>query len=1107
MAKDLKLNIRIYEKIVGLIVFIIALYVYISTMEPTASFWDCGEFIATSYKLQVGHPPGAPFYNLLGKFFSLFAPDKSLVAKYVNSISAISSALTILLLFFTITFFIKRLIFNDKEQKNENIPLHSAIAILGSGFVGSLALTFSDTFWFNAVEAEVYAPSTFLTALTFWLAIKWYEKYDINENYSWRYIILISLIIGISIGVHLLSLLTIPAIAFIIYFKFCENLDYKNILKALILSAFFLLFIMYGIIQGFFKLSGKFELFFVNSLPSFLGNITIPFFTGLFVHVFLVILFFVLALNSANRQDFSNKSIFYYVSFIFLTGATFLVSNMFFSIFLSFLIVLFIKSYKKFYPYFKIVIWSLGMILIGYSTIAVILIRSNANTPLDENNPEDVFSLISYLNREQYGDRPLLYGNTFVSPLDEKEPYKKSEPIYVKDTNLKKYKLIGYKYKHNYAAGFNMIFPRMWSQERNHISAYKSWTNFKGKPINYVNENSEVITIYKPTFFENLKFFLNYQLGWMYFRYFMWNFSGRQNDIQGHGNVMYGNWITGIPFIDNLRLGDQNLLPDYLKNNKGRNKYYMLPFIFGILGLIYHYQKNKKDFITLALFFLMTGVAIIVYLNQTPYQPRERDYSYTGSFYAFCIWISIGAFYLSDLLMKYIKDKSEYLKALAVIFCILISFFSVPFIMAKENWDDHDRSNRYTARDLAYNYLNSCDKNAILFTNGDNDTFPLWYAQEVEGIRTDVRVVNLSLLNTDWYMEQMKWKVYKSDPLPISFTYDEIAGERRTFVPIIEKIKEPIELQDVIKMVKSDKVADKIPIVTGEMINVIKTKNFKLKVDSLTVLNNNIIDKKHAKFIEKELVWSVNKRYLTKSELGILDIVLNTNWKRPIYFAITTGDVYVGLDKFFRVDGLAYKLTPVNANKVSKDQQTGWIDTEVLYNKLMKKFKWGNMDKEDVYLDENNLRMISNIRNLFARLALALLDEGKKDSAIKVLDKCLKITPEKNVPYNLFVLGIIDAYFKAGEIKKGREVLTKLIKNTEQELNYCLGIDESKALTLKSEARRALTVYSELIRISRVYSQNDILKNLEENYKIFIEKFFKLFPQDLQPANDIEEEE
>ncbi|HIE16368.1 MAG TPA: DUF2723 domain-containing protein, partial [Bacteroidales bacterium] len=707
----MKKSFRFYNNILGWIIFAIAAYTYLSTIEPTASYWDCGEFLATSYKLEVGHPPGAPFFMLMARFVSLFASTPQQVPILVNSMSALASAFTILFLFWTITHLGKKII----QRRKEDLTTGNIVAIFSAGIVGALAYTFSDSFWFSAVEAEVYASSSLFTALVFWAILKWENV--ANEPYANRWIILIAYLIGLSIGVHLLSLLVVIPIVFVYYFK-----KYEVNKKGIIITSFIALFIlgatMWGIIPGIIVIASWFELIFVNGFG-------LPYNTGVYFYLVLLTVLIIWGLRYTLKKQ---KELWHTVILIFT------------------------------------------MILIGYSTFIVVVIRSNANPPLDENNPDNVFSLLAYLNREQYGDRPLFYGQCYNAPLVK---YEKGSPYYTQENG--KYKITGYKDIPVYDERFMSLFPRMWSPQAPHVREYKKWANIEGIPITLPDGSGGTKTVYKPTFGENLAFFFKYQVGFMYLRYFMWNFSGRQNDIQGHGSILRGNWISGIPFIDEPRLGPQDNLPRSLKDNKARNVYYMLPLLLGLIGLFFHSKNHSSDFTVIMLLFLMTGLAIVVYLNQYPLQPRERDYAFVGSFYAFAIWIGLGVLAIYKWLVTK-KDSTVIAGAIGV-----VTLFAVPVNMGVQNWDDHDRSNRYTARDFAENYLQSCAPNSIIFTNGDNDTFPLWYAQEVEGVRTDVRVVNLSLFNTDWYIDQMKRKAYDSQPIPNSFTHDQYVQGTRDY--------------------------------------------------------------------------------------------------------------------------------------------------------------------------------------------------------------------------------------------------------------------------------------------------------------------------------------
>ncbi len=986
----------------------------------------------------------------------------------VNAMSGIFSALTVLLLFWTITYFAKKMLVKDGEM-----TLGQLIAIIGSGLVGSLAFTFSDTFWFSAVEGEVYASSSLFTALVFWLIAKWDAVAD--EKFSNRWIVLIAFVMGLSIGVHLLNLLAIPAIVFLVYFRKFKTTK-KGILYSSLISVIALVAIMYGIVQGIFKVASWFELLFVNGM-------SLPFNSGLLFFVFLLVVLIFLGIYVTTREVSNIFRSTVITLLLFFTGIPLMIDSvLFWIIFLPgvWAAIYYIKSLK---PVLNTLVLCVAMIILGYSTFAIVLIRSNANPPLDENNPENVFSLISYLNREQYGDRPLFYGQTFVTPLDSKERYITGDPVYIQKDG--KYLEIDHKQKPNYDSQFCMLFPRMHSSDPNHVSAYKTWSNFKGTPVNSVTEDGTVQKIYKPTFVENIKFFVKYQIGFMYFRYFMWNFAGRQNDIQGHGSIINGNWISGISALDEARLGPQDNLPEALGNNKAKNAYFFLPLILGLIGMYFHYLKDSKGFVIVALMFFFTGLAIVIYLNQTPYQPRERDYAYVGSFYAFTIWIGLGVAALYQLL-------SKRMPAVLTAGAITVVCLSVPAVMANENWDDHDRSNCYSARDFAKNYLESCEPNAILFTNGDNDTFPLWYAQEVEGVRTDVRVVNLSLLNTDWYIEQMKWKAYKSEPLPISFTYDQIAGERRVYVPVQDQIKNAVDIGKIIEFVKSDQRQAKLQVSQTEWMNYVPSKQFSFKVDTIKVLQNKTIKPSMASQMVSSIDWTITKNYLYKSELTILDLLANNKWDRPINFAITVGgDSYMNLDDYFRLDGLAYRLTPVKAN--NKDGQTGWIDTDILYNNLMNKFVWGGINRKDVYLNENNLRMTMNFRNNFARLASALIDEGKRDSAVKVLDRCMEIMPAETVPYNVFVLGVAEAYYRAGEMAKATAIMEKMKKMTEGELDYYLSLDKEYTDMVENETKRAMSIMQELQRLTKTYKQDEMSKKIEDKFKIYYEKFVTLF--------------
>jgi hypothetical protein len=1015
-----------YKKIntlTGWAVFLVAAFVYLSTIEPTASFWDCGEYISTAFKLEVGHPPGAPLFNLIGRFFTLFS-DEHGAAQMINAMNGICSAFTILFLFWTITAFAKKIALKSGELDSTKI-----LTIIGSGIVGSLAYTFSDSFWFSAVEGEVYAMSSFFTAIVFWAILKWEEVAD--EPHSLRWIILIAFLMGLSIGVHLLNLLAIPAIVFVYYFK-RYKITRNGFILASIISVLTLGIVQAGIIPGIVSWAAKFELFFVNSLG-------LPFNSG-------TIFYFILVLSAS------------------IWGLWY--------------------TTKKNKAALNTGILAITMLLIGYSSFFTLVIRSQANTPMDENNPENAINLLSYLNREQYGDWPILYGQYYNAPLDPAQPYKDGNPTYTKDAKAGKYVITQDKKNSipNYDKRFCTLFPRMHSDQRNHVTGYRDWADIQGTPITITDQNGESKTIMKPTFGENLTFFFRYQIGHMYARYFMWNFVGRQNDIQGHGGVLKGNWLSGIAPIDAARLGPQENLPSSMTTNKGYNRFYFLPLILGLIGLFFHFKRDKLDGFIVFLLFVLTGVAIIVYLNNTPYQPRERDYGYVGSFYAFAIWIGLGVYAIADLLSKKVAAN------IATVIAIIIGLFSAPVLMAKEGWDDHDRSDRYTARDFAANYLNSCAPNAILFTNGDNDTFPLWYAQEVEGIRTDVRVVNLSLSNTDWYIEQMRRKAYDSDPIPLTLKEEQYRQGTRDYVPvyynpnIIKDSTAYVNIKLLMDFVASEEPQAKIQTQGGMELSYLPTDKIKIPVDSATVVNNGTVPKGMESQVLKAMPWKINKQYIMKNDLMIMDIIATNNWKRPIYFAVTVGDdAYMNLEPYFQLEGLAYRLVPMRMQ--TNDGQTGKANTDIMYNNMMNKFKWGGMSTDGVYMDENNLRMTMNLRNNFARLAEALLAEGKTEQAKKAIALCMKEMPRKNIPYNYFMLPIAEVYYKLGMSNEANQLLKDIANIYEEDLKYYFRFKGKLADNIDPDKQQAMAVMQRIGQVARMNKQEILAKDLDERFK------------------------
>ena len=1015
-------NFRFYNNLLGWITFLIAAIVYLLTIEPTTSFWDCGEFIATAYKLEVGHPPGAPFFMILGRIFTLFANDSANVAKMVNVLSALASAFSILFLFWTITHFARKMVI-----KNENFTIGNILTIIGSGLVGALAYTFSDTFWFSAVEAEVYATSSLFTALVFWAILKWEDESE--KKYSNRWIILIAYLMGLSIGVHLLNLLAIPAIVFVYYFK-KYKVTRKGVFYVLLISGILLGSIMYIIIPGVIKIASWFDLLFVNGFG-------LPYNSGVIFYAVLLISFITWGLKYTMQKG---------------------------------KVVL------------NTIILGFTVILIGYSSFAMVVIRASANPPMDQNNPDNVFDLLSYINREQYGDRPLLYGQSFDAPMISN---KRTKPVYVKKDG--EYIIADHKIEVDFDPRFTSFFPRMYSSDQRHVNEYKKWVDLSGKEITITNNQRQQEKRVKPSLADNITFFVKYQIGHMYFRYFMWNFSGRQNDIQGHGNVLKGNWISGIPFIDDARLGNQDEVPDHLKNNPGRNKYYMLPFILGLLGLVYHYKKSKKDFVVVSMLFILTGIAIVVYLNQYPIQPRERDYAFAGSFYAFAIWIGLGVTMLSDLVSRKVNRQTS------AIIVTTITLVLVPGVMATENWDDHDRSGRYTARDLAYNYLNSCKENAILFSNGDNDTFPLWYAQEVEGIRTDIKVCNLSYLRAAWYIEQMSRKSYEAEAMPFSLTHNKIHKGNRDVLPLINRVENAVDVKDVINFIASDDPKTKInsPFVANEKINYIPTKNFKLKINKEDILNRGIVDKKYADRIVDQMEWSFGQSYLYKDGLMLLDLLATNNWERPIYWAMTvTSTKYFNLQKYFKMDGLTYQLVPFEVKE--SRSLNGEVDSDLLYDNIMNKFRWGGIEENDIYFDENNIRMFSNLRSSFGQLAEKLIDENKTDSALLVLDRCMELFPDHKIPFNNTILSVISAYYHAGAEEKADNIVEFLTNKMYLELDYYFSLDAKYTKSrrdITNEKQFDLFILQELYRITSQFSQTDISKRLEEKFMQYMQMY------------------
>ena len=1067
---------RLINNVLGWIVFAIASAVYLMTIEPTASFWDCGEFIASAYKLEVGHPPGAPFFMLTANLFTQLASDPSGVAKMVNCMSALFSGLTILFLFWTITHLARKVIVGGGEAPS----FGQTLTIMGSGLVGALAFTFSDTFWFSAVEGEVYAYSSLFTAVVFWLILKWEEVAD--QPHADRWIVLIAYLMGLSIGVHLLNLLCIPAMVLVYYYKKCANPTMKGTIAALLVSFVIIVLMMYGVVQGLVEVCGYFELFFVNVLG-------MPYNSGVLAYVLVVAGVLIWSIWETMRDEIhpTRMKVAFILSVV-LIGVPFIGSGYVIAILLTAALALYLFRSKSLnIKMLNTVLVSLLVVVVGYSSYALTLIRATADTPMNQNAPSDIFTLRTYLAREQYGQPPLLYGQTYVSEVQRENEggncvpvTKQGEPtwsrVIKKDPKEKdRYYISRYNQEYQYVDELNMLFPRMYSSDPRHIEAYKEWAQVKGEPVRY-NYCGETKTAMKPTFGENLRFFFSYQVNFMYWRYFMWNFSGRQNDIQGNGEVLNGNWITGIPFIDTVLVGPQDNMPDDIANNKGHNVYYMLPLLLGILGLLFQAYSGDKGiqsfWVTFFLFF-MTGLAIVLYLNQAPYQPRERDYAYAGSFYAFCIWIGFGVAALAKGLERFGKLNPVIAGSVATLLCLF-----VPIQMAGQNWDDHDRSGRYVCRDFGANYLESCEPNAVLFTNGDNDTFPLWYAQEVEGIRTDVRVCNTSYLQTDWYIDQMKKQAYESAPLPITWTRDQYIQGTRDAAYIIPLTKDSIDLDTALKFVRSDDPKfKKIPGISQEL-DYIPSDKLYYRVDS--VAGAKALGGHTAGMVDKMMIDLTGKNALGKQELTILDMLQTNNFERPMYYAMTVNpDQFINLNGYFEQTGMAYGIVPKHAGMQP--------NTEKMFDNVMNKFKWGGVDKPGIYIDENTMRMCKSYRQfVFNKLAEALLKEGKNEKALQVLDKCMEVLPPENVPLDYTGLSTGECYYVLGQKEKAEQIFTAIADNAMRNINWFFRLNAVQLASVTAELEHNLAVMNQVLIVNKHYNPEFNKKYQEEfdNYRM-----------------------
>ena len=1094
---------KLVDNVLGWITFLVAAFVYCSTIEPTASFWDCPEFITTGYKLEVGHPPGAPFFMLTANLFSHFASDPSQVAKMVNTMSALLSATTILFLFWSITHLTRRLIMKDWSC----LTTPKLIAIEASGLVGALIYTFSDTFWFSAVEGEVYAYSSAFTAIVFWLILKWEDKAD--EAHSDRWLVLIAYMTGLSIGVHLLNLLCIPAIVLVYCYRRFPNIELKGSLIALIVSFVIVAAVLYGVVPGIITVGGWFELFFVNTLGC-------PFNTGEVVYIFLLVSTVIWAIYETYTDRSLKRQNLAFVLSVGMLGIPFygfgwsaVVIGVVVLVALWFVLGYRKRVEKKLVPVItarvkNTALLCMLMLMIGYSSYAVIVIRSTANPPMDQNSPEDIFTLGSYLSRDQYGDRPLAYGQAYTSQVafdvqgNMCIPKRtKGAPVYQRKEKASKeekdsYFVVTTKDKMVYAQ--NMVFPRMYSSD--HAQAYESWLGgVTGTEVPY-DRCGESVMVKMPSQWDNIRFFLSYQCNFMYWRYFMWNFCGRQNDIQGNGEAEHGNWITGISFIDNLMYGDQSKLPDDLKNNKGHNVFYGLPLLLGLIGLFWQAWRGRRgirQFWVVFFLFFMTGLAIVIYLNQTPMQPRERDYAYAGSFYAFAIWCGMGVAALYDIIARKMKGVNPTaIAAVVALLCVL-----VPIQMASQTWDDHDRSGRYTCRDFGQNYLMTLqDKgNPIIFTNGDNDTFPLWYNQETEGVRTDARVCNLSYVNTDWYIDQMKRPAYNSPSLPITWPRLDFCSGTNEYVRVQPELKEqvlefykenpeeakqqfgddPFEVRNVMKYWVRSKNAD---------MHVIPTDTLYLDIDKEAVKRSGMMMASDT--IPDRMVISLKgKSALYKGELMMLEIVSQANWTRPVYVATTVGsDNYLNLGDNFVREGLANRITPFTTNAPGAKN----FDTEKTYNNVMNRYKWGGLEQKGLYIDETVMRMCYTHRHLMADLALQLIAEGKTDKALNVLRKSEKVLPSYNVP-NTYLSGAADlakAYALLGKKNDAQRIIDQVWKDSKQYAQWYVGLEGNLFTMSQNDVLKYIYIMQATADVEGLISSKKAEKMLSDINAIYV---------------------
>ena len=1020
-------NFKKWNIILGWIVFAIALITYSLTLEPTVSAWDCGEYISTSVKLEVGHPPGAPLFQMLGAFFAMFTSNVNEIAKMVNFMSALASAFTILCMFWTLTNLTKKL-----ALKRGNISEGKYIAILGSSIVGSLAYTFSDSFWFSAVEGEVYAMSSFLMALLFWLGLKWESEIHTPRGHKW--LILISFVVGLSFGVHILSLLVIPAIVLLYFFKTYKNINAKTTAVATVVSVVVLMFVFKFLFPFTLKFFSVSELFFINSIG-------MPYNSGSIIAAIILIALFYVGLNFTRKK---NKVLM------------------------------------------NTLILSVLFIMIGFSSWMMLPIRANANTTINENNPSSARELLAYYEREQYGDANVFYdtyySNSYKRQQDEKRPYKDDKPKYEKRNG--KYEIVN-TYKNvvpNWSDKHKGVIPRMVNP-----ASEKMYKSIAGIPQNSTR---------RPTFKENIQFMMSFQFGYMYGRYFMWNFVGRQNDIQGNLDIFNGNWISGINAIDEARLGSQKKLPSQVLENKGRNTYYFLPLILGIIGLLYQVKWDKENFFTLLLFFAFTGFAIIFYTNPKPFEPRERDYAVVGSFYIFAIWIGFGVLALYEYLKNFANQK------IVAITVSIVSLLAVPTLMASQNWDDHDRSNRYTTHLNAQAYLESCDENAIMFTIGDNDTFPLWYMQEVEGIRTDIKLVNTSLFATDWYIDQMKRATYDAAPIPSQLQHDQYKYGTLDVAYSLEhpRFKDSVmTIKNLLRWIASDSDVTYVETENNTKEKFYPTNRIRIPVNKQKVLENGIVAQKDADKIVPYIDITIDDRALLKNRILMLDILANNNWERPIYFTggANADEEYIWLKDYLQLDGLAFKLVPIKTPIEGKSMfDMGRIDTDKMYANIQK-WDWRNINDGEIYLDEQTKRNSISMRNNLFRLSEAFSNKGDLLKALEILDLSLEKMPIKDFDHYSLSLGYPEAYYRLGDSKKARETSKVLLTIFKEKLIWLSTFSMDNTALIFDEIDTTLYMYKNVISQAEASDvDKEYIETIQEEFMTIVKMFDHLIPDE-----------